>query len=100
MDNPAYALGAVATAAALAPKTSPEPARPLELMTELAVRQVIHLSKFVIKDIPLPQQERAPSSIFSLTHPSLEKAKAGLPPAGEPMPQESNILDRIVGAHQ
>ena len=101
MGNPAFAVGAVAAASALAPQSPPEPGRPLELMTELAVRQVIHLSQFSIKDIPLAQQkENPPPPLFNLTHPALEKVSTLPPAGGVSVSKEENLLDRIVGAHQ
>jgi hypothetical protein len=100
VDNPLFAVGAVAGAMAMAPKSPPEPGRPLPMLTELAVRQVIHLSQFPFKEIPLPQPpQEKPLQLLNLNHDEAKPVPA-LPPASGVVPREESLIDRVIGAHR
>ncbi|MBF0159314.1 MAG: hypothetical protein HQL58_07290 [Magnetococcales bacterium] len=97
--NPALAVGAVAASAALASESPPVAGYPLELLTELAVRQVIYLSQFAITELPgepNPRSERWWHS-WRLSHPDpATDVPAPVPASG---PVAPGLLDRLVGPH-
>ncbi|MBF0123911.1 MAG: hypothetical protein HQL60_01085 [Magnetococcales bacterium] len=100
-DNLALSAGAVAAAAAVAPNSPPVAGYPLELLTELAVRQVIYLSQFAITELP---GEPGPQSgrwwhLLRLVHPEPVTDIPAPPPAAGYPAAPVGLIDRIIGPH-
>nr|CRH07585.1 conserved exported protein of unknown function [Candidatus Magnetococcus massalia] len=91
--NPVLALTGVATGAALAKEEAPEAGYSLELMTELAARQVIFISQNAVGDLQEPPKPEEPNVFRTLL--AHKQPPPDIATAADPMPSRPTLMESV-----
>ncbi|MEG3638171.1 hypothetical protein [Magnetococcus sp. PR-3] len=95
VKNPALALTAITTSSSLAKNAPPEAGYSLELMTELATRQVLFLTQNALEDLSSPPKPEEPNPIKTLFF--HDQPPPSTPTASDPMPPRASTMDHVEG---
>ncbi|ABK46151.1 hypothetical protein Mmc1_3666 [Magnetococcus marinus MC-1] len=95
VKNPALALTAISTSTSMAKSSPPEAGYSLELMTELATRQVLFLTQNALEDLSAPPRPEEPNLFKTLFF--HDQPPPNAPTASDPMPARASTMDHVKG---